>query len=300
MRIFRFAGLLVLAGSMASAQVAAPASPIPADVLRPTGPWKLDYAPSECRLLRDFGTGDAQTTLQMVRGSGFNQFDAVIAGKSVPKLKDRVTVDMAMIPQNLVDHFDGISAQIPGHSERFVRWSDADFTALSSATDAQQIQFKAEGGLQISLLLNGGKAAVEALNKCYDQLLADWGVTSVEKAALGNLSVPATPKGAGQSSAVLAQRIDRPTQKVTPGSWVTPMDYPTEALRQEISGKVVMLTGLNSAGRVENCRVIKSSKFEPLDQKSCEVMTKRAQYAPPQHAGPSAVISRIVWMIPKD
>ena len=83
--MFRALGLLAL---LFAALAAVPATA--GEVLQPAGPWKIDYAPNECRLVRTFGTGDGAITLRFARGAGLDSFDMLIAGKALPKLGERV------------------------------------------------------------------------------------------------------------------------------------------------------------------------------------------------------------------
>ena len=86
-----------------------------AEVLQPSGPWKIDYAPNECRLLRTFGTGHAAVTLRFARGAGLDSFDMLIAGKALPPIKRaHVPVKLRLDPGGAEQVFDGYSMALPG------------------------------------------------------------------------------------------------------------------------------------------------------------------------------------------
>ncbi len=121
-------------------------------------------------------------------------------------------------------------------------------------------------------------------------------------AANADASLPQPADGGYNPGIVTAQRLDLPEQKNRPGAWVTAMDFPTEALRQERGGVVVTELTVGQDGAVTDCRVVVSSRFPPLDAKTCAVFKTRARYIPARDASgnpvPSAVTERLRWVIP--
>ena len=278
----------------------------------------MDYSPDECRLIREFGEGDNKITLQFARGSGANQFDIAIIGNSIPKLKSRVALDLALSDQNASYHFDGYSADMPKAPERLVLGFDGDASLLASISNSQRLSITSGSDYHASFLVTGGKSAIDALNKCYDELLSAWGIGPAEKAALLVSPEPVGGPGAGNPGEAVGILIRGPVQpagvdparyrldpKLPPAppswinNWVTSNDYPTEALRRGAVGTVVVFLTLNADGKVDRCRVVRSSKSQILDRKSCEVLTTRAHYVPMRDANanpiPSTVIERIRW-----
>ena len=101
---------------------------------------------------------------------------------------------------------------------------------------------------------------------------------------------------------VKAQRIDLPEQKSRPGAWITAMDYPADALREERGGTVIVELSVGSDGRVTGCRIVTSSKFAPLDARTCEVFRGRARYVAPRDSSgiptQGLTVERVRWVIP--
>lgn len=120
--------------------------------------------------------------------------------------------------------------------------------------------------------------------------------------ALADSGSLAPADGGFNPGVVTAQWIDLPAERVRAGAWVTAMDYPTAALMNERSGTVVVELTVGSDGRASDCKVIKSSKFAPLDAQTCNVFVKRARYVPARDASGNPVqgttIESLRWKIP--
>lgn len=85
---------------------------------------------------------------------------------------------------------------------------------------------------------------------------------------------PADPK--------LANR--RATMTDNPAGWVTPDDYPAEALRRGEEGAVGVTMTIDAYGRVSACEVSTSSRSEVLDSTTCDLVKRRARYTPARDA----------------
>jgi TonB family protein len=60
--------------------------------------------------------------------------------------------------------------------------------------------------------------------------------------------------------------------------WVTPEDYPREALRQRAEGVTRFTVDVGKNGRVSKCRIIGSSGFRALDAATCKLISDRARF----------------------
>ena len=260
------------------AAFAQPAASSPA--LKPANRWNVDYAPNECRLLRVFGEGRDQIIFRLARGSGLEDFDVTLAGESIPKMRYLLPVTLRLMPQATEITFDGYSTQLPHRPERFVRGYDADASFLASITDSQLLEVRSGKEFSRIFELTGGRAAIGALNKCYDNLLTGWGLDAAKRAAA---KVPPQPS-------------------ISPGTWVTNNDYPTEALRASLSGDVAFLLVVGADGKSTDCRVVHSSGVPLLDQTTCSLISRRARFKPAQNDAGQAVtgyyVNRVRWVIP--
>jgi protein TonB len=79
-------------------------------------------------------------------------------------------------------------------------------------------------------------------------------------------------------------------------------DYPREAMRIRAEGTVFVRFTVRTDGRVENCRVTRSSGNEALDETTCRLIERRFRYEPARDAQGRAVPETIQktyeWFIP--
>ncbi len=89
-----------------------------------------------------------------------------------------------------------------------------------------------------------------------------------------------------------------------PGGWVTPADYPPEALREKRGGALRFLVRIAADGTPVECNVIESSGVPSLDEKTCSLIIKRAKFYPAQDADGRSVASSytnaIRWSLPSE
>jgi protein TonB len=88
-----------------------------------------------------------------------------------------------------------------------------------------------------------------------------------------------------------------------PGSWVTPDDYPSRALREERTGTTGFRLTIGADGRVSDCQITSSSGHGDLDAETCKQLMRRARFRPAEdsdgNAMASSYASRVVWRIPE-
>lgn len=268
--------------------------------LQPVSPWNLDYAQEECRLIRTFGSGDDQFVLRIARGGTIGTVDMVLAGKGLPRLASRVGVKLTLAPQATGAEANGYSMSVPGRPERFLRWFDTSLRFLDQAAPVQTIGIEAGDKFAVSLNATQFAAAMTALQTCYVDLLKGWGV---DDASIERIVAVRSPDGRSLNE-VTAQRVGRPMPKGNMASWVTANDYPTEALRQELGGVVIVVLALDPAGTPEKCHVAVSSKVPVLDAQTCAVLMRRARYQPVNDASGNPLravtVERVRWLIPTD
>lgn len=92
--------------------------------------------------------------------------------------------------------------------------------------------------------------------------------------------------------------------KGNPADWVSQDDYPPSSIRAEEQGTSAIAWTINTAGRVENCRVTGSSGSAALDRAACAAITRRGRYSPAldQAGNPIATTQsrRVVWRLPSN
>jgi protein TonB len=95
-----------------------------------------------------------------------------------------------------------------------------------------------------------------------------------------------------------------PTPLGDPASWVTPEDYPSEALHLGQQGIVSFRAEVDAQGNVTGCTVTRSSGTPSLDEETCHLIQMRAHFAPARNAKNRPVsdsyANRVRWAIPVD
>lgn len=71
-----------------------------------------------------------------------------------------------------------------------------------------------------------------------------------------------------------------PTPRGNPGSWASPRDYPSRALREEREGVTRFRVNVDANGRVTNCQITGSSGHSDLDETTCNLITRRGRFRP--------------------
>ena len=267
--------LLAMVLTAATAPASAP--------LQPAGPWKIDYAPNECRLVRTFGTGDGAITLRFARGAGLDSFDMLIAGKALPKIwQAHIPVTLRLDPSGAEQVFDGYAMAVPDRPERFVRWYDGTPDILDGVTDGQQLQITVGDKFVLTINLAKGASALKGLNHCHTELLKGWGIDPAQMTAQ---AVPPKPR-------------------ISPANWVRSGDYPSGALLAGKQGTILAILTVSATGKVTECRAAVSSGVALLDEKTCQVLRGRGSYHPARNRAGAPIVGfdvqRIRWLIPED
>ncbi|MFM6933079.1 MAG: energy transducer TonB [Novosphingobium sp.] len=92
--------------------------------------------------------------------------------------------------------------------------------------------------------------------------------------------------------------------KGNPGYWATTADYPSAALREEITGVTRFRLTVGIDGRVSQCEVTQSSGSAILDATTCSLVVRRARFNPATDAAGNLAIgtysTAVRWVIPVD
>ena len=89
------------------------------------------------------------------------------------------------------------------------------------------------------------------------------------------------------------------TPRNDPGSWATPNDYPSRALREEREGTTSFRVTIADDGSVASCTVTGSSGHADLDEATCKFVQRRARFRKPTDGYGASYSNRVRWVIPK-
>jgi hypothetical protein len=256
---------------------------VPPSLLSATSKWQMDYAPSECRLVRSFGTGSDKITLQFGRMLVENYLEMTIAGSNLraPKTFGAVSVStkaMANIPNMEVQSVErtdtGLdvirfksNGSIPIALDRDIAEKVSTVMTIALSKDKR-----------IDIGLGSMSGAMAALDKCMDDLMTTWGLTPAEQRA--RRSAP--------------QPLNRPVD------WFRPEDYPAFHGFFGEGALITIRLIVSSAGSLRNCEVAKAGGSKDFEDLTCEIALKRARFLPAvgEDGKPidSVWTARIKWM----
>ena len=183
--------------------------------LEPVGPWRLDYGDTECRLVRDFGTGDKQVALRIARGATLSTYDIILAGYKLPYSTRPADISLTATPLNLTTEVSASPYTIKNSKLRIWRWLDLEADFIERLDDQQTLNFTGARTMDVQIRTPGLAKGIKALKTCHEDLLKN--VFKLDLAALNALGKLPEPVG-------------------RPHMWITTDDYPRSALSANQSG----------------------------------------------------------------
>lgn len=222
--------------------------------LTPAGAWKVDYGASTCTLSRQFTGGGQTYVLQLTQQPVIARAWLRLASPEKVKQRDdgdaRLTIDGAELPQDV--HFN-VFANTAGGTTREFLLTDIR-SQIGGARQSLRLEPAKYGTFDLDL--KTFDKAMHALDTCMADLHRSLGV---DPALLQSIAV--APKGeifAGLPS--IGQPYD-----------------------------LSLLYWVNSAGRIDECKVVRSSGIAELDDKACAVIQAKAKFEPARNAAGAAV-----------
>lgn len=111
--------------------------------------------------------------------------------------------------------------------------------------------------------------------------------------------------GFAAMQSVEARNLARPGHPLgSPGDWISPDDYPANALRQMVDGITQFRLSYGVDGRPTSCLVLASSGSVTLDQTACALLMARARFEPARDSrgrpAPGTYENRVRWQIPAE
>ena len=257
---------------------AQPASTAP---LEPSSPWNLDYGDTECRLVRDFGTGDKRVALRIARGATLDTYDVILAGYSLPYSTKPLDISFTATPLNLTTEVKASPYAIKNSKLRIWRWFDLEADFIERLDDQQTLNFTGARTMDVQIRTPGLAKGIKALKTCHEDLLKN--VFKLDLAALNTLGK--LPEPVGQ-----------------PYWWITTDDYPRSALSANQSGTTQFSLVVDPTGKPQSCNILVSSGFAVLDQTSCALMMERAKFKPAEDKDGNPTtglwLRSVRWMVP--
>lgn len=234
----------------AFAASAAPAARKDEPPYKATKSWSLNQGENECRLARSFDNGERQKQLVIHAWPVVNRGDLIVISPVdkpvVPRLA-RGSLELGAMParSSEVIIFGGAS----GAQELQLYDMPWNFAALAS-DEPLTLRITDDRGQASSFVIDGGKAAIAALETCRDGLADQWGLKLKEQ----------------------AETVVKPAEPIQMDSWFPSMP--------QGAGIVKVLWQIDKDGRVSNCHILRGSGNAALDAAVCANLEQHARYNP--------------------
>jgi len=259
--------------------------------LEPTSEWVLEAEPDRCRITREFGEGENQTTISLETGLLGSDINLIVTGSQVENPYSN-WMRFQFGPNEKVNHRKFFAGKAP----------DGRSTAtVPGATFAPRIE------------VEYGKFARDSLNK----------------GRLGAIKTLAIKIVAARPFALNIDALDLPMMSLTkcvderrvifanehreysvhakptgnPGTWISSDDYPTDLLINRKGALVEFSLAIDKNGKPNFCEIKPSTRPQRIDETLCIKLLQRARFESARNndgaAVPDVWSSRIRFEIKK-
>jgi TonB family protein len=270
----RHAALAVAALSTAFAMPLQAAEPV---VLKPNGPWNVDFGQDACRLQRLFGSAEDKHVLVFTQYWPSKRAGLTLAGSTLGRFR---TLERTSVRYNegqeplraaaFAGNFDDIGQALifPGVSltesttlENRESALEKPFTQMDVAF-GKTVRFVAvtQGGREVRFETGALDKTFEVLNQCTIDLLTKMGLDAQKHVTM-------TSEARWLNQQALTRRIAA--------------EYPGAARGEQGIMRMRVIVGVD--GKVEECRILKATATQFLESPACEVM-QRAKFEPARDA----------------
>jgi TonB family protein len=251
------------------------------DPMAATSKWLVSSSETACHLVREFADKEATNRLDisLVPTKSSYAILETLSGSSVPThSRNRADAIITSSPAGKIVRTK--YQTIMSDKSTTVSLMFVDKADLDQIGTADTLRISANGSRELSTKSFGG--ALKALNKCGDDLLAQW-----------RASVTADMPGV-----IAAEKPNFVPQAFGPNS------YPADALRRKAEGVSVAMFSIDTTGRATQCAIVHSAGDAALDRATCGAMRRAGSGVyPAQDAQgtpiPSTFILPVLWTSPK-
>jgi TonB family protein len=254
------------------------AAPLHAEplVLKPYGPWNVDFGEDSCRLQRLFGSAEDKQVLMFQQYWPDNRAGLTVAGSAFAKFRSDDRTELSFFDGQAPIRDTAFSGNLGTYGDALI-FSSIGFTEPESRANAldqpadsaframdlafgKQVRFVAvkQGGREVRFATGAMDSAFDVLNQCTIEQVRALGV-DVDKYK----TMRSRPRWLNQ--AALVRRIIA--------------EYPSEARAQGEQGIMRMRVIVGADGKVERCDILKATSTQRLESPACDIM-QRAEFAP--------------------
>lgn len=208
-----------------------------APILSPSGPWVVEAEDSQCLLRRDFGSGDAVTTLVLDPGiDAAPKVGVTVRSRDRGGKPSKGTGSIAFDQQQPIQA-NYTSAMLPDGVTRLTRLS-VDRAVFDMLGTSSTLGIEARPA-KVAVELAKPTKGLAALQHCREDLLRSWTLDPVE---------------------MLSGNGPRPSETSQP-DFYTDFDLSKEDLAK--GGRMIAALGISAKGVVEDCRVVSTTSTDP-------------------------------------
>lgn len=267
-----FGELKVKSRVIALALIVAVPNAAPAEPLKPTSKWNVDYDVAQCTASRDYGT-EAKPLLLILKPSPFGGVMRVLlvspGGSALPASEQDASVQFAGHERIRTKALKYSS----GDRKMSIRAINLPLDTIKASQAAASLEITSSGVDRSFAIDNIGPVLVE-LEKCRTDLLDMY---NASRARIKDAPSPIKPLRELFSAA----------------------DYPIMARIQRDQGAVDISLLVDETGKVADCSVDASAGYATLDTMSCYIIQQRASFKPAVGTdgkpARSIYTQRIVW-----
>lgn len=221
--------------------------------LAPTSKWSVESGDTMCRLLRDYGHGADKVTLEL-RGVAMlsNPILNLRIPGSGPTGNGHAEVTLLPATTPVTGTYLRYAVADPTGRQTLVNLDPGTLDGLGQA-NAIEIRLDTEA---YRLAVPEIAGSLQALETCRADLARRWGIDVDESAHIAKLA------------------------KGNPARFFNADSWPPEAVRRHLHGHVTTILLIGVTGKVEQCKVVVSSKSQTLDEATCRKLLADGQFVP--------------------
>ena len=246
--------LLMIAANFCAVADALAAVVAPQTMLRPTKPWVLNYAETQCLATRVYDAPDGPLTFGIRPALNGESYELLLVfTRSGPRFGEELegSVDFGQGEMKPWLLRYGLR---PGKLD--VYQFKIDLAQMAQARTARGVTLRAKGGPHVALSLSDMPDLLKGMAECTEDLKRYWNADGIES---GKIKTP--PRGDVRSL-------------------FTSQDYPEEAFSRQQEGTAQFVLLVNGKGRVEACHVLQPSGVPVFDVMGCQVIKERGRFRP--------------------
>lgn len=230
--------------------------------------WIANYDKDSCQLISQFGTAEKPVILRLTQYEPDTGYVIDLIGKAFRAETPYEVAKLAFGPNGNEQKMSFTAAK---HGDLPVllgrRMGLASFPIgqrvsrdefMNQSGKVSSLTITRDSGAPIKLELGAMAGPIKAMETCIDSLLESWGYDAAIQKTLSR----------------------RATVLNNPSKWLSAKDYPSGLLRGPARGIVQFRLDIDDKGVVAGCSVLRRTNPDEFADRTCKLITERAQFLP--------------------